>query len=172
MTIKLSTLALALSLVSSMFLGCAADAGEGAEDATQAAQAAEKAEAPHGYGYEMVALKLSSKDDAPKGDTLMNGRVAPEEIMRQAKARVPALKACYESALQREPGLKGAVTVKMSFAEDGSLRSANVEQGSIGDAELGNCVKGELGSMTLPATNAGPLQVIYPVELSPEDIAK
>src|SRR5690242_15985699 len=159
MTHKHSIFALALSLASTMFLGCAAETAENVNAASQASETSEKADG-NGYGYEMLPLDLAAKN-APAGDALTKeGRVAPEEILRQTVTKVPAVRACYEDALKRDSSLHGDIVVKMVFEESGALRSSKITGGSIGDAALGQCVEKALSSITPPATSAGHFEVV------------
>lgn len=172
-TLKHSVLSLAIGLFSAMFVGgCAADAGLPEE--TTAEGASESGNAKKGdYGYEMKDLRLVSGEAVPAADAVTpDGRVAPEEVMRQAAAKIPALRACYAEALKKEPGLGGKVIVRMHVEKDGSVSESRVSGGSIGDAALGSCLAKELGSITLPAATKGSLEVIYPIELDPADLAK
>jgi hypothetical protein len=175
MTHKHSFLALTIALASTLSLGCASDASAGgAENALNATQAAQGSdEKKEGYGYEMMPLRLVSESAVPAGDALTaDGRVAPEEILRQATARVGEIRTCYEALLQRDPEAHGQVVMNLSFEADGSMRSATVDSGSIGDGEARKCVMNVFRTITVPASSRGGLQVIYPVELAPEDLAK
>lgn len=173
-TLKHSLLSLAIGLFSAMFIGgCAAEAAS-VEDETTAEAASEAGHAKKGdYGYEMQDLRLVSGEAVPAADAVTpDGRVAPEEVLRQATAKIPALRACYAEALKKDPGLGGKVIVRMHVEADGKVSSSRVTGGSIGDAALGKCLAQELGSMTLPAAPKGALEVLYPIELSPADLAK
>ncbi|MDC3980624.1 AgmX/PglI C-terminal domain-containing protein [Polyangium jinanense] len=172
-TLKHSILSLTIGLFSAMFIGgCAADAA-GVDEKTTAEAVSESGNAKKGdYGYEMKDLRLVSGEAVPAADAVTpDGRVAPEEVMRQANAKIPALRACYAEALKKDPGLGGKVIVRMHVEKDGSVSSSRVSGGSIGDAALGSCLAKELGSMTLPAATKGSLEVFYPIELNPSDLA-
>lgn len=166
MTHTNSMFSLVFGLLSAAILaGCGGAAAEG----QGAGGAAEKHD---GYGYEMLPLTLSA-GPAPQGEALTpNGRVAPEEVQRQAMAKIPEIRKCYDAALGKTPGLTAKVVVKMHFEASGALTSSTVEDPKPADAELGECVAKTLGSMTIPAAKEGPMEVIYPVELSPEPAAK
>lgn len=156
---KSFALSLAFALVSSMLAGCAgqAEGGKGPETA--------EAKQGDGYGYEMLPLTLSP-GAAPQGDALMpNGRVAPEEIVRQAIAQVPEIQKCQDAAKARGAAAEAKVVVKLKFEETGALRSATVEDPKPADAALGECVSHALSAIKPPATKSGPFEVVYPVEL-------
>jgi periplasmic protein TonB len=173
-TLKLSLLSLSIGLFSAMFIGgCAAEAA-GIDEGTTAEAASESGNAKKGdYGYEMKDLRLVSGEAVPAADAVTpDGRVAPEEILRQATAKIPALRACYADALKKDPTVGGKVIVRMHVEKDGSVSSSRVTGGSVGDGVLGGCLAKELGSMTLPAASKGALEVVIPIELVPEDLAK
>lgn len=172
-TIKHSVLTLAMGLVSSMFFGgCIGETSTGEETTAEAASMAGE-QKKGDYGYEMKELRLIEGAAVPPGDAVTpDGRVAPEEVLRRATARIPALRSCYAKALQRDPGLGGTVVVRMHVEADGSVSSSRVSDGSIGDPALSSCLAKELGAMTFPAAEKGALEVLYPIELAPEDLAK
>jgi len=175
MTHKHSILSLAIGLFSALFIGCASDGGGAQAEDTTAAQAGMKAEGKGngGYGYEMIDLHLVAGDAPAAGDALTpNGRVAPEEVQRLVTARVPALRTCYEAALSRDGSARGRVVVRLHVEASGKVASSKVESSSIGDTALGDCITNELGSISFPASKGEPLEVVYPIELAPEDLAK
>jgi hypothetical protein len=121
----------------------------------------------------MKDLRLVPGEAVPAAEAVTpDGRVAPEEVLRQATAKIPALRACYAEALKKEPGLGGKVIVRMHVEANGSVSSSRVTGGSIGDAALGSCLANELGSMSLPAASKGALEVVFPIELDPADLDK
>jgi len=173
-TLKLSILSLTIGLFSAMFAsGCAAEAA-GLDEGKTAEAASESGNAKKGdYGYEMQDLHLVAGEAAPAAEAVTpDGRIAPEEVVRQATAKIPALRACYAEALKKDPGLAGTVVVRMHVEANGSVSSSRVSGGSIGDAELGQCLAKELGSMSLPAASKGALEVVYPIALDPADLNK
>ncbi|MDI1428338.1 AgmX/PglI C-terminal domain-containing protein [Polyangium sorediatum] len=172
-TLKHSILSLTIGLFSALCIGgCAADAA-GIDEKTTAEAASESGNAKSDYGYEMKDLRLVAGEAVPAADAVTpDGRVAPEEVLRQANTKIPALRACYAEALKKEPGLSGKVIVRMHVEASGAVSSSRVSGGSIGDAALGTCLAKELGSMTLPAATKGVLEVIFPIELDPADLTK
>ncbi|HVK63089.1 MAG TPA: AgmX/PglI C-terminal domain-containing protein [Polyangium sp.] len=173
-TLEHSILSLTIGLFSAMCIGgCAAEAA-GIDEATTAEAASESGNVKKSdYGYEMKDLRLVSGEAVPAADAVtQDGRVAPEEVLRQATAKIPALRACYAEALKKDPGLGGKVIVRIHVEANGAVSSSRVSGGSIGDAALGTCLAKELGSITLPAATKGTLEVVYPIELAPADLTK
>lgn len=150
---------LAFALFSSNLIACGGQAADAKGPETPSDKHSD------GYGYEMLPLTLSPSP-APQGDALMpNGRVAPEEIQRQAIARVPEIQKCHDAAKARGSAAEAKVVVKLMFEGSGELRSKSVEDPKPADAALGECVAEALGAIKPPSTNAGMFEVIYPVEL-------
>ena len=125
-----------------------------------------------GYGYEMIPLQLKANASAPAGDSLMpNGRVAPEEVVRQATARIDGLRTCYANALAIDPGLSGELRAIHKFGMNGELRSLQIQSDLALTPEFTNCLKSTLSTMRMPATNGGTLHVDYPITLDPATVA-
>lgn len=159
MTKKPFALSLAFALVSSVLVACGGQSADADGPASPSDQHSD------GYGYEMLPLTLSPSP-APQGDALMpNGRVAPEEIQRQAIARLPEIQKCHDAAKARGSAAEAKVVVKLVFEGSGALHSKSVEEPKPADAALGECVAEALGAIKPPSTNAGKFEVIYPVEL-------
>lgn len=51
----------------------------------------------------------------------------PAEATRQIRAHMGAVRACYERAARREPGLRGKLQLGFDISEAGSVAATNVE---------------------------------------------
>ncbi len=166
MTIEHSIICTTFALVSMLLGGCGATDLDGNSVDTPMALHDEAENERTGYGYEMLPLQLGVDGSAPSGTTWMpDGRVAPEEVVRQATDRIGALRACYATALLTNPSLSGQVRAIIDFEDNGTVCFVDVDSGS--DLAFADCLEMELRTMELPASNAGPLQVHYPIELDP-----
>jgi hypothetical protein len=155
-------------LVSMMASGCMhVDPQESSAETELGLESQPSANEP-GYGYEMIPLQLNSNASAPVGDSLMpNGRVAPEEVLRQATARIDGLRTCYANALATDPTLAGEVRAIHKFGMNGELSSLQIQSELRLTPEFTNCLKATLSTMRMPATNGGTLHVDYPITLDP-----
>lgn len=163
-----SIVQIAMVFAAVMVFGCGATEADGYAVENQMALESEPENQEPDYGYEMLPLQLRTNNVTPGGNQWMpNGRVAPEELVRQAAARIEGLRACYEAALITDPALSGEVRAVMEFNADGSLRSLNLNDASTLDPAFSDCMMNVLGTMQVPASNAGVLEVEYPIELNP-----
>jgi TonB family protein len=90
------------------------------------------------------------------------GGLSSEQIRRVVVAHTGALRACYESEAQKNPGLKGGVTVQWSIDATGSVGSASVANSSLGNPRVEGCVVRQVKSWRFPAAET-PTQVAgYP----------
>lgn len=159
-------------LASTMVFGCSH--ADSTEPSTNAEMRLESQAEPEegGYGYEMIPLQLKTDAVAPAGDLLMaNGRVAPEEIVRQATARIGALRTCYADAFANDSTLSGEVRAQYRFQSNGDLSSLQIQSDLALTPEFKNCLTASLSTMHMPATDGGAVVVIYPIALNPALLA-
>ncbi len=165
---KNSICGLVSALVSTVLFGCMSfDSNESVPEADVRLESQAAADEP-GYGYEMIPLQLKTNATAPATDSPMpNGRVAPEEVVRQATDRIGALRTCYANALTVNPALSGEVRALHKFAPNGELTSLRIESDLALTPEFKNCLTSALNTMRMPATSTGTLHVDYPITLDP-----
>jgi hypothetical protein len=115
---------------------------------------------PCGTKPKEVAIQL--KD--PEGDF---GGLTAEEINRVVKARAGIFKACYQTELNRQPGIGGKLTVAFQIGGDGIVRSAKVGGGStLRNASVESCVTSNIMRLKFPA-KGGLANVTYPFLFQP-----
>jgi hypothetical protein len=159
-------------LVSAMAFGCAHAGSSDPSTSNEARSEGQSAVEEGGYGYEMLPLQLKADAVAPTGNSLMpNGRVAPEEVLRQATARIGALRTCYANAYAIDSTLSGEVRATYRFQANGELKSLQLQSDLALTPAFKDCLTAALNTMQMPATNNGPLQVEYPIALDPKLIS-
>ncbi len=95
------------------------------------------------------------------------GALDREIIRRVVRAHVDQVRACYERALLRTPGLEGKVSLAWVIGPSGRVRSARVSAGS-GDASLDGCVARHVRTWVFPAPKGGgDVVVTYPFVVRP-----
>jgi len=79
------------------------------------------------------------------------------------------IRSCYEAALQRNPGLRGKVTMAFNIQPNGIVSSASVKESTVGDAGLGNCIAGKIKTWVFPKPEAPVVTEVsaYPFYLNP-----
>jgi len=89
-----------------------------------------------------------------------------QRIVRQSYGR---FRACYESALERRPGLKGRVVVTFVIGLDGKVASANGHGSSTPDVSMVDCVLREFRGLAFPPPERKSVTVILPIDFQPPE---
>jgi TonB family protein len=79
------------------------------------------------------------------------------------------IRACYDAALQRNPGTRGKIVVAFSIQPSGVVSSASVKESTIGDSALETCILSRIRSWPFPRPEAPVVTEVtaYPFYLSP-----
>ena len=111
-------------------------------------------------GAGMTEKRVSGivKSEAPAVD----GELDPSLVSKEVRARLGAIKACYERALKRNPNLSGKVKVRWTITAAGTVATVDIEEDSMGDAEVSSCIKGLVSRWRFPAPSGGSVDVVYP----------
>jgi hypothetical protein len=89
------------------------------------------------------------------------GGLNPEQIRRVVLAHRGALQACYEIEAQKDPSLRGGVTVSWTIDPSGSVTSANVGGTTIHNARVEGCVLRQVRTWHFPSSD-GASQPTFP----------
>ena len=98
------------------------------------------------------------KSEAPAVD----GQLDPNIIVLEVRARMSAIKACYERALKRNPNLSGKVVVRWTITAAGTVNGVDIDQDTLGDSEVTNCIKGLVARWHFPTPQGGSVEVSFP----------
>lgn len=90
-----------------------------------------------------------------------HGGLNPDQIHRVVLAHRGALQACYEIEAQKDPSLKGGVTVSWTIDPSGSVTNANVSGSTIHNARVEGCVLRQVRTWHFPSSDAPSLPT-YP----------
>jgi hypothetical protein len=71
------------------------------------------------------------------------------------RSHVAAIQQCYERAKMDDPGLAGAMTMRISIAPDGGVTGAQVASSTIRSPVVERCVTAEISRWRLPRPTAG-----------------
>jgi ferric-dicitrate binding protein FerR (iron transport regulator) len=92
----------------------------------------------------------------------------PKRVIRETLNRAkPNLKACYEMSLKRFPELEVSVTARVSVGLRGQVSRVKLRGGERWP-DLERCLSTVLGQMSFPPPSGGPVDLIFPLRLSPE----
>jgi outer membrane biosynthesis protein TonB len=113
-----------------------------------------------GTGEAAAEKKVSGsvKSEAPAVD----GELDPAMVAKEVRTRLGAIKACYERALKRNPTLSGKVVIHWTITQAGTVSGVDVEQDTLGDAEVASCIKALVARWRFPAPAGGSVDVSFP----------
>jgi outer membrane biosynthesis protein TonB len=113
-----------------------------------------------GTGEGKAEKKVSGvvKSEAPAVD----GELDPAMVAKEVRTRLGAIKACYERALKRNPNLSGKVVIHWTITQAGTVSGVDVEQDTLGDAEVASCIKSLIARWRFPAPAGGSVEVSFP----------
>ena len=95
------------------------------------------------------------------GGGTAHGGLNPEQIRRVVVAHRGALQACYEIEAQKDPTLRGGVTVAWTIDPAGAVTSANMSATSIHNARVEGCVLRQVRTWHFPSSD-GVSQALFP----------
>jgi len=91
-----------------------------------------------------------------------SGGLSPEQVRRVVMAHTGALRACYESEAQRNPQLRGGVTVAWQIDASGTVSSASLAGTTIGNPRVEGCVVRQVKTWHFPTSDAPTTVASYP----------
>lgn len=94
----------------------------------------------------------------------------PKDVINAVVQRHRAeIRACYDAALQRNPNLRGKVTIAFSIQPNGVVSSSTVKESSIGDRGLESCITSRVMTWVFPKPEAPVVTEVsaYPFYLNP-----
>ena len=109
-----------------------------------------------GAGEKSVKAVVSSA--APSVD----GELDPNVVAKEVKRRIGAVKVCYERALKRNPALSGKIVVRWTITPEGTVTGLDVENDTLGDPEVGQCIKKSIAGWRFPRPSGGSVEVSFP----------
>ncbi len=97
------------------------------------------------------------------------GSLSRDHIQTVVRARAPAIRDCYERALERQgPGFAGDVSIKFEIDASGYVWSVYVASSTLDDWDMEQCVVNEFWGMVFPPpSGGGSVSVTYPFVFAP-----
>ena len=127
---------------------------------------------------ELATSGRAQVDLGAKSDVAVTGSVAAEsaeidsadvdqgKLASFVKARMAAIKACYEAGLKRNPSLKGKIRIRFTILETGALDEIVAAENGVGSPEVAACIVGTMRSWRTPFRPSGTVTVEYPFVFS------
>ncbi len=141
----------------------------GASDATRAKAIAGLAKDSNAGKDVKLGLKESKQDVVKIGGKVSDssGELPAKVIQDYIRRKLGAIKACYQKGLQSNPDLQGQVKVKFLIQPTGAIGGAKVEDSSLGNASVEDCVLTNVKAWRFPqAKGGGSTTVVYPFRFS------
>ncbi len=96
------------------------------------------------------------------------GALDKDIIRRIVRAHINEVRYCYNQALARDPNAKGRVAIQFTIGGTGKVPSAVVQDTTMKDAAVGNCIAQATRRWTFPKpTDGNSVIVLYPFVLEP-----
>jgi len=90
------------------------------------------------------------------------GGLSGEQIRRVVKAHEGGLRACYESEAQRNPNLRGGVTVAWQIDASGSVSGASLSGSTLSNPRVEGCIIRQVKAWHFPTSDAPTNVASYP----------
>ncbi len=87
-----------------------------------------------------------------------------DEVRDVARQHRRELKQCYADALDDDPQIAGRLTVNFVVQPDGGLASVSVDDETLGDDSVGECVRDQVRDWSLPAPDDGEVRVEFGID--------
>lgn len=100
------------------------------------------------------------------GASQQHGGLSAEQIQRVVRAHMGAVRACYEIEAQRNPGLKGGVTVQWSIDPSGGVTSASVASTTLSNARVEGCLVRQVKTWKFPAADTATVVSGFPFKFA------
>ena len=91
-----------------------------------------------------------------------SGGLSAEQVRRVVMAHTGALRACYESEAQRNPQLRGGVTVAWQIDATGAVTGASLAGTTLNNQRVEGCVTRQVKAWHFPASDAPTTVAGYP----------
>jgi hypothetical protein len=110
----------------------------------------------HAFGQRWDAVAGPRAEEPPERVAAADEHILPRATLDAVVARSTGLlRACYQSALRREPDLAGLIPVRLSVDPGGSVLVASDAGATVADPGVIRCVLSVFAGMTFPARGQG-----------------
>jgi TonB family protein len=107
------------------------------------------------------------KEKVPKAIVKQNraevdGTMNTDAVARTIRLGMPAITACYQRALKRNPKLSGKIVIRLSINTMGATTRVTIESDSIGDPQVTSCIQSYASRWRFPPPEGGTAEVSVP----------
>jgi hypothetical protein len=127
-------------------------------------------------------LSRRARVDADTGDVVPDGTITESAVMAApppptskpamggaavvpgtpSPAQMNAIESCYNRALKRNPALSGKLVIRWTIKAAGTVSGVDIDQDSLGDSAVANCVKGLIARWHFPVPKGESVEVSFP----------
>ncbi|BDG02537.1 AgmX/PglI C-terminal domain-containing protein [Anaeromyxobacter oryzae] len=118
-----------------------------------------------GYGTK-ADVRVSGSVQADEAE-VDSAEIDQQKLASFVRARMGLIKACYENALKRNPGLKGKVAIRFTILETGGLSDITAAVNTLASPDVASCIVGTMRTWRTQFKPSGPVTVEYPFVFSP-----
>jgi hypothetical protein len=116
-----------------------------------------------GYGDLEISGKGKSEVRVVPGSTSVQGALSKDLIAKVIRQRQNEIKYCYQHELSKSPDLAGKVTVMFTIGGTGEVAEATVNETTLADVNVENCMVQHIRHWRFPAPQGGgQVFVTYP----------
>jgi hypothetical protein len=90
------------------------------------------------------------------------GGLSSEQVRRVVMAHIGAVRACYDSEVQKNPSLKGGIVLTWQIQPDGSVSSPALASTTLNNSRVEGCVVRQLRNWHFPASDSPTLVPSFP----------
>jgi hypothetical protein len=92
----------------------------------------------------------------------VQGTIDREAVLRVVNGHLQEVRACYERALLKEPGLAGKVALEWTINTSGSVVTARTKNSSLRNGAVEGCILSSLKTWRFPPAKGGVVVISYP----------
>ena len=123
--------------------------------------------AGYGRGVSRYGERSGNIPQVTPGKPIVSGALDTETIRRTIRQHAAEYKYCYEKQLNVVRDLAGKVTMKFTISGNGSVIAAAVEESTMGDREVENCLVAKIKRWVFPEPKGGGIVIVkYPFVFS------
>lgn len=94
------------------------------------------------------------------------GNIDKEAVAKVVNSHLQEVRACYERALLKNPGLAGKVTLEWTISTVGLVTTAKTKSSSMNDAAVEGCILNNLKTWKFPPARGGNVVISYPFQFN------
>ena len=93
--------------------------------------------------------------------------LSASRVHRVVRCNRGEIRECYEKRLLEQPDVAGRIVVRFYVNPDGAVDMFLVEDRSLGDIELAECIANAINNWSFPEPDDGRVMVNLPISLAP-----